>query len=234
VRFRSRNKNSVARGQQRGRAEAPPRGEPAGLGALLALSQIDSPEALSTARCAHDGQRYREATLAEYLLRTEWSSVSALGISVIEHWGTRAMEGLLSTIIDAWHRRTMMAKLFSFASIGVVNVAVDVSAFTVAFKLAGLPLVLSNIVAWLVAVTGSYAMNTKITFGRETGGLYSLGRFASFAASGVFGLIVATIVLVTLSQYVDVPFAKLASIAAAFGVNFSASHFFVFRMPRAG
>ena len=89
-------------------------------------------------------------------------------------------------MVDAWDRRTMVAKLFSFASIGVVNVVVDLTTFTVAFRLAALPLILSNVVAWLVVISGSYVMNTKITFGRETGGVYSFGRYLSFAASGIF------------------------------------------------
>ncbi|MGY8667167.1 GtrA family protein [Bradyrhizobium sp. UFLA05-109] len=142
------------------------------------------------------------------------------------------MERLLASVADAWYRRTVLAKLFSFASIGVVNVVVDVATFTVAFQLAHLPLISSNVVAWLVAVSGSYVMNTKITFGRETGGLYSLSRYLSFAASGIFGLVVATTTLVVLSRYMNVPIAKLISIVAAFGVNFSVSHFVVFRMPR--
>lgn len=142
------------------------------------------------------------------------------------------MERLLTKIADAWYQRTVPAKLFSFASIGVVNVVVDVTAFTVALRLAHLPLILSNVVAWLVTISGSYVMNTKITFGRETGGLYSLGRYLSFAASGIFGLFVATTLLVVLSPYLNVPVAKFVSIVAAFGVNFSISHFVVFRMPR--
>ncbi|MBR0823533.1 GtrA family protein [Bradyrhizobium liaoningense] len=142
------------------------------------------------------------------------------------------MERLLTNIADAWYRRTVLAKLFSFASIGVVNVVVDVTTFAVAFQLAQLPLILSNVIAWLVAVSGSYAMNTKITFGRETGGVYSLGRYLSFAAAGIIGLVVATTLLVVLSRYVNVPVAKLGSIVAAFGVNFSMSHSFVFRMPK--
>jgi putative flippase GtrA len=146
--------------------------------------------------------------------------------------GISRVEGLPKNIADAWHRRTLLAKLFSFASIGVVNLVVDLTLFTVAYQLANLPLVLSNVVAWLVAVSGSYAMNTKITFGKETGGKYSLGRYVSFAASGIFGLVVATTALVLLSRYVNVPVAKLTSILAAFGVNFSVSHFVVFRTPR--
>ena len=142
------------------------------------------------------------------------------------------MKDLFTNMADDWYRRTVLAKLFSFASIGMVNVAVDVTTFTVAFQLAHLPLILSNVVAWLVAVSGSYAMNTKITFGRETGGLYSLSRYLSFAASGIFGVVVATTTLVVLSRYANVPVAKLASIVASFGVNFCMSHFVVFRTPR--
>jgi putative flippase GtrA len=117
---------------------------------------------------------------------------------------------------------------------GVLNVAVDVSVFTLSFQFLHLPLIASNIVAWLVAVTGSYAMNTKITFGRETGGALSIGRYLRFAASGVFGVIVGTTVLVLLSRYTNVPVAKLGSIIAGFGVNFSMSHLIVFRGRRNG
>jgi putative flippase GtrA len=136
-------------------------------------------------------------------------------------------------IADTWSRRTLLTKLFSFASIGVVNVAVDVTFFTISFQFFHLPLVWSNILAWLIAVTGSYAMNTKITFGRETGGAYSVGRYLRFAASGIVGVIVATAVLLVLSHYTNVPTAKLASIIAGFGFNFSMSHFIVFRTPKA-
>jgi putative flippase GtrA len=141
------------------------------------------------------------------------------------------MKFVLIKLADAWYRRTLLAKLFSFASIGVVNVAVDLIAFTLAFRLIGLPLILSNTLAWLTAVTGSYAMNTKITFGRETGGVYSLGQYLRFAASGILGVTVATTVLVVFSHYTNIPIAKLASISASFGVNFCMSHFIVFQTP---
>ena len=42
-------------------------------------------------------------------------------------------------------------------------------------------------------------------------------------------MIVATSVLVVLTHYVNIPTAKLASIVVGFVVNFSASHFLVFR-----
>ncbi len=136
---------------------------------------------------------------------------------------------MLLRIVDAWLQRTMLAKLISFASIGVLNAAVDLCAFTMAFRLAHLPLVTSNVISWAIAVTCSYAMNTKITFSQETGGALSIKRYLRFAASGIFGMIVATSVLVVLTRYVNVPTAKLTSILVGFVVNFSASHFLVFR-----
>jgi putative flippase GtrA len=144
------------------------------------------------------------------------------------------MSATFQKIANAWKQRTILAKLFSFASIGVINVVIDLSVFTIALQIIHLPLVASNVVAWAVAVTGSYAMNTKITFGKETGGALSVERYLRFAASGILGVAVATTVLVLLSRCMSVPTAKLASIAAGFGVNFSMSHFVVFRGAQDG
>jgi len=41
--------------------------------------------------------------------------------------------------------------------------------FTFAYKVLELPLVASNVLAWLVAVSGSYVMNTMIAFRAESG-----------------------------------------------------------------
>jgi putative flippase GtrA len=139
------------------------------------------------------------------------------------------MERALNHIAAAWRSRTIVAKLFSFATIGVVNTAADFTVFSTAYKLFHLPLVLSNVIAWAFAVSGSYAMNTKVTFGRETGGTFSWKHYFRFAASGVLGVIVATTTLVILSRYANVFAAKFVSILAAFGVNFSMSNFVVFR-----
>jgi putative flippase GtrA len=142
------------------------------------------------------------------------------------------MLAILLEIRDIWFRRTLFAKLFSFASIGLVNVAVDVTVFTGAVKIFSLPLIVSNVISWLVAVTGSYAMNSKITFGRETGGALSLHRYLRFAASGILGVVVATTVLVVFSHYTNVAIAKFVSIVVGFGLNFCMSHFLVFRTPK--
>ena len=54
-----------------------------------------------------------------------------------------------------------------FAMIGVANALVDFGVFAFAYKILEMPLVPSNVVAWLVAVSGSYVMNTLITFRHE-------------------------------------------------------------------
>jgi len=144
------------------------------------------------------------------------------------------MELLLIKIAEAWRRRSVLAKLMSFASIGVVNVAVDVTVFSIAYTLLHLPLIVSNVIAWAVAVTGSYAMNSKITFGREAGGVFGWGHYLRFVASGILGVIVGTTTLFALSHYTSVLVAKFVSIVAAFGINFSMSHFVVFRRRAAG
>ncbi len=139
------------------------------------------------------------------------------------------MARLLDQIATTWRNRAIAIKLTAFASIGILNTAIDLSVFTVAYKFLATPLIPANILSWLVAVSGSYALNSKITFGRETGGALSYNRYLRFVASGVLGVTVATATLVFSSQFTDVLAAKLLSIVAAFVVNFSMSHFVVFR-----
>ena len=73
--------------------------------------------------------------------------------------------------------------MISFAMIGAGNALVDFAVFAFAYKLLELPIVPSNVLAWLVAVSGSYVMNTLITFRHESGrnsqarGLSKIRRF---------------------------------------------------------
>ncbi len=123
----------------------------------------------------------------------------------------------------------MLAKLVSFAGIGVINAMVDLAVFTVAYELLKLPLVPANVMAWLVAVSLSYVMNSMITFRTESGRSLNRGAYLSFVASGTLGVATATTTLVVLSHFVSVFAAKLMSIIVSFVVNFSMSHFVVFR-----
>ncbi len=125
-----------------------------------------------------------------------------------------------------------ITKAITFAVIGIGNALIDLAVFTLCYNLASLPLVLSNVLAWVVAVSASYVMNSMITFRVESGRELRLKDYLRFAASGILGVTAATATLVALSYVMPVIYAKLLSILAAFVVNFAMSNFVVFR-PRA-
>jgi len=144
------------------------------------------------------------------------------------------LDRLQRRLARAWHERAVTLKAASFAMVGVVNTLIDYSVFLSAYYLIQLPLIPANVLAWLVAVSGSYVMNCFITFAAESGRQLRWRAYGAFVASGV-GVIANTTVLVVASRWLPVPVAKLLAIAASFAVNFSLSHFVVFRTrePRA-
>lgn len=139
------------------------------------------------------------------------------------------MKLILPQIVETWLARPTVAKMISFGVIGLGNTVIDLGVFTFAYKVLGLPLVPANIMAWLVAVSCSYVMNTMITFRAESGRVLRRKDYLSFVASGILGVIATTTTLVVLSHFVPVYAAKLVSILAGFVVNFTMSHFVVFR-----
>src|SRR5262249_5471189 len=88
-----------------------------------------------------------------------------------------------------------------------------------------------NVAAWVVAVSGSYVMNFFITFSAESGRRVRWLGYGAFAASGVLGIIARTPVLVVATGFMALLPAKGCVLFTAFAVNFSMSHFVVFR-PR--
>jgi putative flippase GtrA len=126
--------------------------------------------------------------------------------------------------------RLMAAKIASFATIGLANTAIDFGVFTFAYKFLEIPLVPANVLSWLVAVSGSYVMNSLITFHAESGRALHFRGYLTFVASGILGVVASTAALVALSTLMPVIAAKLGSIAVAFVVNFAMAHFVVFRV----
>ncbi|UZE48074.1 GtrA family protein [Rhodopseudomonas sp. P2A-2r] len=139
------------------------------------------------------------------------------------------MKLLLPQFVENRLSHPMVAKMVSFGIIGLGNTVIDLAIFSLAYKVLGLPLVPANVLAWMVAVSGSYVMNTMITFRAESGRVLRRKDYVSFVASGILGVIATTTTLVVLSNFMPVLYAKLASILAGFVVNFTMSHFVVFR-----
>jgi len=143
-------------------------------------------------------------------------------------------------------------KAISFALIGLVNTAVDFVVFTAArWALLSWPvaigaigwavdachcgnphtatLILANTISWSVAVSGSYVMNSRLTFAAESGGKLKLASYGMFLASGVVGYLANTATLVVAALFLPDLVAKGCAILVSFVVNFSMSHFVVFR-----
>lgn len=139
------------------------------------------------------------------------------------------LQNILTRLSVAWHERAIALKALSFAFVGVVNTLIDFSVFWTAANFFSWPLVPSNVLAWLVAVSFSYGMNSLTTFGPESGRVLRWRDYAAFVASGVAGMIGSTATLVALSYVLPVLGAKLLSILVSFVINFSLSHFVVFK-----
>jgi putative flippase GtrA len=134
--------------------------------------------------------------------------------------------------------RSLAGKAMSFGLIGVVNTVIDFGVFWVAVQKFAVPLIPANVLAWLVAVSASYVMNASITFAAESGRRLRWRSYAAFVASGVVGVVANTTTLVIADQFMPLvvgnektalALSKLCAIAVSFLVNFSMSHFVVFR-----
>jgi putative flippase GtrA len=138
--------------------------------------------------------------------------------------------GTLQTrLLDAWRQRAVLLKALSFATVGVINTAVDATVFFLLLAYATSSLVAANVGGWLVAISGSYVMNSLTTFSAETGGKLRLKDYAGFIGSGLVAVIATTTTLVIAAKFMPVWAAKGLAILVSFAVNFSITHFVVFR-----
>jgi putative flippase GtrA len=158
-------------------------------------------------------------------------------------------------LLAGWQNRAFGFKAIAFGLVGVVNTAIDYGVFLLAraglndwaTALAGfdslsafcrcgsaatLLLIAANTISWIVAVTGSYIMNSSITFAAESGRKLKWSAYFAFVLSGVAGWLANTATLLVAAEILLLPvwLAKAVAVLASFVVNFSLSHFVVFRV----
>ncbi len=136
-------------------------------------------------------------------------------------------------------RITLLRKAISFGLIGVVNTGIDFAVFWIGAQEFGLPLVVANTLSWSVAASGSYVMNSMVTFAAESGRKLGWRAYGTFLASTVVGLLANTTTLIVIANVfaptlladraAQLAAGKICAIAASFVVNFSLSPFVVFR-----
>jgi putative flippase GtrA len=141
--------------------------------------------------------------------------------------------GILDTFDGLLRRlgldRAIVVKAASFAMIGVVNTGIDFGVFTFSYYYLGLPIIAANSIAWLMAVSNSYVMNSMITFAAETGRRLNVKAYITFILSQGGGLIANTTTVFILSHFMPAWMAKIPAIGASFIVDFTLSHLIVFR-----
>jgi putative flippase GtrA len=156
-------------------------------------------------------------------------------------WLPPPLEALSHRLFPDPGRRAVALKAVSFALVGVVNATVDFGVFSFFYFYLAFPIILANLISWFVAVTGSYVMNSMTTFAAESGGKLRLRSYASFLLAQVAGFVAntATVYLIPVligkilgiesTSTTLVLIGKLLAIGSSFLVNFSLSHFVVFR-----
>jgi putative flippase GtrA len=109
----------------------------------------------------------------------------------------------------------------------MINTAVDISAFACLYELAGFGVISSNVLAFLLAVSGSYIMNRLITFAdrRSSSGI---GRFVRFVTVAVVAMAVSTAVVYLASKVMHPLIGKMIATVASTFINYIATNRFVF------
>jgi putative flippase GtrA len=190
-----------------------------------------------------------------------FNNLTATGIAARRAWLKRVsgpamalLRHLSDRLVARWRQRTLSLKAISFALVGVINAAVDYGVFFLALGLlnrsatvqslaeavasscnclsaATWIIIPANVIAWLVAVSGSYVMNSLTTFAVESGRKLTWRAYGKFVASGIAGVTANTTTVVIAVYFVPVWVAKLIAVFVGYVVNFSLSHLVVFR-PR--
>ena len=140
-----------------------------------------------------------------------------------------SLSHLTDRLTTAWHERAFVLKAASFAAVGVVNTGVDFGVFSFGYYYLHLPIVSANILSWFIAVSGSYVMNSMTTFAHESGRKLRVNAYLTYLLAQSAGLIANTTTVFVASFFVPVLIGKVFAIGASFLVNFSLSHFVVFR-----
>src|SRR5262245_61726994 len=150
-----------------------------------------------------------------------------------------ALRRLFDQILGLVRDRALLVKATSFASIGAIKTIVDFSLFSFAHLYLGWRIVIANMFSWTIAVTGSYVMNSLITFAAESQGKLRIKSYATFLVAQIAGFIGNTATVLIASYFIPVLLGKALAIGVSFLINFSLSHFVVFRAkpessPRVG
>jgi putative flippase GtrA len=125
----------------------------------------------------------------------------------------------------------MRLEFLRFSLVGVVNTFIDFAVFVLLYRLTDIDPLLCNGIAFLVAVTNSYLMNHHWTF-RDTGSTLSFKAYIRFVVLNTGGLLIGTLAIVLLGEYMPLELAKLIAAGLTLIWNYTCSKMFVFNMDK--
>ncbi|AZK48771.1 GtrA family protein [Paenibacillus lentus] len=128
----------------------------------------------------------------------------------------------------------LVAQLFKFNAIGLVNTAIDFALFTL-LLIAGLGSFGAQVISYAAGTTNSYIMNKTITFpaqvsAQERRFFFNIRQFMRFAALNLGVLSLSLVLLSVLISVVGLPplLSKLIVTIVTISVNFVGSRKWVF------
>jgi len=126
------------------------------------------------------------------------------------------------TIPEPPPTRSLSGKAMRFAIVGVANAAIDLVVFALLLRSGVWPLT-ANVLAWGVAVSFSYLVNSRWSFDRDANlsTVHSVARFVSLGA--LISLGVSSGFIVALSSVIGVWPAKIVGLLVAAVLNFMAA-----------
>jgi putative flippase GtrA len=125
--------------------------------------------------------------------------------------------------------KQLLSQMLRFGLVGFINAGVDAAVFFTALATVTNSLVIANAMAWVVAVSCSYVLNARFTFGSHAGRGWRFADYVTFALTQIGGFLAHTLVLVAAAPYVPLVVAKVFGIGVGFLVNFSLARTIVFR-----
>lgn len=124
-----------------------------------------------------------------------------------------------------------MKKIGAYSLVGVLNTCTDFFVFSICIWGMQLEPILANAIAFSIAVTQGFLLNTKWTF-RDSGVGIGWKPYLRFVAINLGGLLISSLTIVALGNWTGPFLAKLASVGIVLFWGFLMARRFVFRSQK--
>lgn len=126
-------------------------------------------------------------------------------------------------MIQILERFKINIQFMKFSIIGLLNTCIDYAIFLLLVYVFNLDLIISNVISYSIAVINSYFFNIFWTFKTKN----SFTNFYRFIMLNTSGLILSSIIIILLEDYLVAYYAKLIAILVTVLVNYFGIKIFI-------